>query len=427
MISKERLKEIVLEQREEMNEIFKIEKIIFREPLKEVEELLRFPNIVAILGVRRCGKSIFSYQVFKDKKFGYINFDDERLIEIKPEDLNKILEVFYELYGTNLECVIMDEPQNLYGWELFVSRLRRTKKVIVTGSNSKLLSGELATHLTGRHINFELFPFSFREYITYKGIGSWGTTKEKGEIFKMLRDYLENGGFPEAIKMGKRILREIYTDILTKDVVKRGKLKKETEIIKIANFLVSNFSKEFTFRSLSSVARIKHLSTISKWIRLLEEAYLIIVLERFSFKLKEPVYAPKKVYCVDNGIITTIGYRVSENWGRLMENLVAIELFRRKSYRFNDQEIYYWKNHTGEEVDFVIKEGEKIRVLIQVTFASIKEEVDKREIKALLRAGDILRCNNLLIITWDYEGEEKINKKTIKFIPLFKWLLEDYE
>jgi len=226
MVSKNLLREVILEQRSEMEEIFQREKIIEREPKQEVKRYLKFPNILAVLGVRRAGKSIFSWQIFKDENFSYINFDDERLIDLKAEDLNKILEVFYE-HG-KVDSIILDEPHNIQGWELFASRLRRTKKVIITGSNSKLLSGELATHLTGRHITFELFPFNFNEFLKFQDrIYRQITTKERAELFRLLQEFLQNGGFPEYFKFGRKIVREVYDNIITKDVLRRGKIKKE--------------------------------------------------------------------------------------------------------------------------------------------------------------------------------------------------------
>ena len=380
MFSKEIIKEVVLEQEKDIEKIFEKEKIIERELTRELQKFLKYPNILAILGVWRCGKSVLSWQVLKDQKFGYINFDDERLKGLKADDLNKVLQVFYELYG-NIENIVLDEIQNIEGWELFANRLRRTKKVIITGSNSKLLSGELATHLTGRHIDFTLFPFSFREFLVYNNLNLEAyTTLERAQIFNHLKDYLFNSGFPEFPKFGKKILKTIYEDIIEKDVVKREKIKREEELRKIARFLVSNFSKEFTYSSLKEISTVKHLFTISNWVSALEEAYLIIKLERFSFKLKQKFVAPKKVYCIDNGLIGVAGFLTSENTGRLMENLVAIELLRRKSYWFSDWEIYYWKDYQQNEVDFVIKEGLDVKQLIQATYASSKDEIEKREI-----------------------------------------------
>ncbi|MBS3092701.1 AAA family ATPase, partial [Candidatus Pacearchaeota archaeon] len=215
-------KSIIKEQREELEKIEKEEKIIERTGLNKSKESLKYPNILAILGIRRCGKSIFSYLLAKPHKFAYINFDDERLAGLKSDDLNKILESFYELYE-NIDYIILDEIQNVDNWELFVNRLRRTKKIILTGSNSKLLSGELSTHLTGRYLDIILFPFSFKEFLKLKEVkeNKVYTTQEKAEIMKTLQEYLEIGGFPEAYKFGKGMISKIYEDILTKDILLR--------------------------------------------------------------------------------------------------------------------------------------------------------------------------------------------------------------
>ena len=182
---------------------------------------------------------------------------------------------------------------------------------------------------------------------------------------------------------------------------------------KVARFLISNFSKEFTYFSLKNITTIKHLSTISSWINGLKEVYLIVKLERFSFKLKQKVIALKKVYYIDNGLIGVASLLTSENTGRLMENLVAIELLRRKNYWFDDWEIYYWKDHQQREVDFVVKNGIKIEQLIQVTYASSKDEIEKREIDSLSKASDLLKCKNLFMITWDYEDESMFGRKRV--------------
>ena len=205
------IKSIIREQRQELERIEKEDKIIKRFGLEKARSFLKYPNILAITGIRRCGKSIFSYLLEKDSKFGYINFDDERLAELKANELNKIMEAFYELYG-DIDYVILDEVQNIHGWELFANRLRRTKKVIVTGSNSNLLSGELATHLTGRYIDIKLMPFSFKEFLRFKAFNESEayTTQEKARIITLLQEYLIFGGFPEVYKFGKPILLKIY-------------------------------------------------------------------------------------------------------------------------------------------------------------------------------------------------------------------------
>jgi len=418
------LKEIITDQREEIEVIEKKERIIEREFLTKVEKFLKYPNILVVTGVRRCGKSIFSYLLAKKKKFGYINFDDERLSEVKAEDLNKILQTFYELYG-DIDYIILDEVQNIEKWELFANRLRRTKKVIITGSNSKLLAGELATRLTGRYLDITLFPFSFREFLDLNKIKRVGvyTTKEKAEILKFLNIYLKTGGFPEVNKFGRAILSRIYDNIVTKDILLRYKIKKIEEAKKLAKYLITNFYQEVSYSKLAKILNVKRVSTLSNWISYLENSFLIFKLERFAFKLKQQFIAPKKICCIDNGIVNMIGFKFSENIGRFMENAVAVELQRKRSLN-SLVEIYYWKDHQQNEVDFVVKCGREVKQLIQVTYAMGKDEIKEREVKALLKASKELKCNNLLIITYDYEAEEKIKSKKIKFIPLWKWLLQ---
>ncbi len=418
------IKSIIKEQRQELERIEREEKIISRGKAEEAESFLKYPNILIVTGVRRCGKSIFSYLLEKEKKFAYINFDDERLIGLKTEDLDKILQAFYELYG-DIEYIILDEIQNVPKWELFATRLRRTKKVIITGSNSKLLSGELATHLTGRHLDIQLFPFSFKEFLSIKGfqLEKTYTTKEKSNLLNHLTRYLEVGGFPEVYKFGKSMVTKIYEDILTKDILLRHKIKKIEELKKLGRYIITNSANEITYTKLSKILGIKHVSTISNWISYFEESFLILKLERFDFKLKQQFIAPKKVYCIDTGLVDSIGFKFSEDKGRIIENVVAIELQRKKTSQL-DLEVYYWKDAQQREVDFVLKEKNKIKQLIQVSYINSKEDIKEREIKALFKASKELRCKNLSVITWDYESEEKIDGNKIKFVPLWKWLLE---
>ncbi len=418
------IKDIITAQREEIGEKFEKEKIIEREVNREeLRKFLGFPNILAILGVRRCGKSVLSVQIFQ-KNFAYINFDDERFVEIEAKDLNKILEAFYELYG-KVENIILDEPQRVKGWELFANRLRRTKRLIITGSNSQLLSGELATALTGRHIQFTLFPFSFSEFLKYNefDIGELYSLKI-AEIKKMLKDYIRAGGFPEVNRFGREILLRIYGDMIEKDILKRIRIKKKDALKEFIKYLVTNSAKEFSIRKTKNILEVRDVHTLRNWLGFLENAYLGFVLKRYSPKLKEQMISPKKFYCIDTGLANTISFRISEDFGRLMENLVAVELMRRRSYRYGSEEIYYWKDYRQHEVDFVIKNGVNIKQLIQVTCMESRDEIERREIRALLKAGRELKCRNLLVITWDYEGEETSEGRKIKFVPLWRWLLD---
>jgi len=421
------IKRIIQDQELERIALLKRERIITREVGKEYFiNAISVPNILAILGIRRCGKSVLSRNILEGETVAYLNFDDESLYGIKAHDLNNVLKAFYELYG-DPSFIILDEIQNVPDWELFANRLRRTKKVIITGSNSNLLSGELATHLTGRHTDFTLFPFSFGEFLNYNKFNLEDekkflySTKAGAKIEDFLTKYILQGGFPENYKLN--IAKTIFGDIIQKDVVRRHKIKNVSVIENLAKYLVSNFSQEISFNKLKNVFGIGKIETIKNYVKYIQDAYLIIVVERFSFKLKQQVISPKKIYCIDTGIINSIAFKFIENTGKLMENLVAVELFRRKSYWHNDWEIYYWKDYQQHEVDFIVKDGPDVKQLIQVIYASGKDEIEKRETEGLIKGSEELNCKNLLLITHDYEDEIKIENKTIMCLPLWKWLI----
>ncbi len=425
----EEIKKVITDQHEEIKDIWNLGKIIPRDvPTKQLTHFLTHPNILVITGARRSGKSILSNQLFHDKKHGYINFDDERLIGLKPEDLNNVLQAFYELYGSEIEYFIFDEIQNIDKWELFANRLRRTKKIIITGSNSNLLSGELATHLTGRHIDFTLYPFSFKEYLNFNDVNiskeAIYSTKKISEIKNHLNNHISQGGYPEVYKFGKAMIMRTYEDIIQKDILLIYKIKNQKTFRELSKFLISNFSNEITYSKLKNVSLIKDVHTVRNYVDYLTTSYLTFVLERFSFSLKQQTIAPKKIYCIDTGLIHAIAFRFSENMGRVLENLVAIEILRRKSYWQNDFELYYWKDHQQREVDFVIKKGPKVVKLIQVSYVSGENEIEKRELTAMIKASESLNCKNLILITWDFEDEIFKDNHKIQCIPVWKWLIE---
>ena len=417
----EALKRIIKEQRKEIERKFKNEEIIKRENIDYTKKFLKYPNILTILGVRRSGKSIFSLLLSKQLKVNaaYINFDDERLIGLKTEDLNKILQAFYELYG-DVELIVLDEIQNIKGWELFANRLRRTKKIIITGSNSKLLSGELSTHLTGRHIDFILHPFSFKETLGFSP--DIYLTEDRAKVRRQLSAYIRGSGFPEFRKFGSSIIVKIYEDIINKDCIMRHDIRDWSAFKELARYLISNFSSEFTYSKLSKVFNIKDVHTARNYVSYIKEAFLIVILERFSPKLKQQAIAPKKVYASDHGFCNFVSFRLSKDIGKIFENIVCIELLRKKAVN-NNIEVYYWKDHQQSEVDFVVKQGLKIKQLIQVCYNLDNIKIREREIKALLKASKELKCKNLLIITSDKEEDETVENRKIKYIPLWKWLL----
>ncbi|MCL6002421.1 MAG: ATP-binding protein [Candidatus Thermoplasmatota archaeon] len=423
----ETLKRIITSQKESQQDLFKIEKIVERDLNKvKIKKLLSHPNILAILGVRRSGKSVFSFLVLENEKFGYINFFDERLRYLNADDLEKVVQAFYELYGPT-DYFIFDEIQKIAGWERFVSRMRTSKRVIITGSNSDLLRGQLSTFITGRHVDIHIFPFSFREYLSVKDVTldqNWSySTATIASVKRSLEDYMEKGGFPEVAKYGTKFLMEIYRDIIENDIINQNKIRKSESIRNLAKYLISNAGKEITYNSLKSVIDLQNVHTVSKYVNFVENSYLIFLVERFSFKLKEQYKAPKKVYSIDTGLTKATAFEIGGNRGRIMENIVFLELLRRKSYSESNEEIFYWKDHQGREVDFVLKGNKGVKQLIQVTLASSSEGIERRETESLLRASEDLKTEELLVITWDYGGEETVNGKMIRFLPLWKWLL----
>ena len=425
------LKKIIVDQQEEITQQFKKNTFIERDfDVDKIKKYLSTPNIVVISGVRRSGKSTLAILSLQKQKYAHINFDDNRLSQFTTDDFEKLLQAFYELYGENLEYFIFDEIQNIEGWELFITRLRRSKKIIITGSNANLLSGQLATHLTGRYINITLYPFSFQEFLRYQGVklekrDIYSTTKI-AEINKQFEKYIKLGGFPEVYKVGSDILEGIYQNILYKDILVRYNIRHRDAFGKMAAYLISNFSERFSYRKLTGIFKIKDEHTTKDYVSYLQESFLVSTLKKFSFKLKVQELSSKKVYPVDTGLINEVAFQLMDNMGRLMETVVYLELQRRKSYNKNKTEIFYWQNYQDQEIDFVIKKGTKIRQLIQVSHNLDKEVTKKREIRSLLKGGEELRCDKLVIITRNDEDEIVVDNKKIKVIPIWKWLMDDF-
>jgi predicted AAA+ superfamily ATPase len=413
--------EILARQREELKEKL-AGKIVERERGEKFQKYIDKNIVKVITGVRRSGKSTFCVLALKNREFGYANFDEKDLINVKLDDL---LSSIKEVFG-GVKILLLDEIQNVDKWELWVNSLqRRGYNVLITGSNAKLLSKELATHLTGRYLEFEIFPFSFGEYLKWLNfdLSNINLVKEKqGELKGILRKHLIKGGFPEYIvkEFDESYLKTLFDAVIYTDVVKRYNVKYPTKIDELARYLISISSSEYSFTKLRNFLNFKSTLTVEKYVKYLEEAYLIFSLERFSKKPKETIKSPRKVYSVDNGLMNIVSTRISEDVGKLMENAVFLSL-RNKGLKENLNIFYLKINDT--EIDFLIKEGFEIKQLIQVTYASSKDEIEKREIKALLKASELLNCKDLLIITWDYEDEIKANSKTIRCFPLWKWLL----
>lgn len=383
--------------------------------------------IKVVLGPRRSGKSIFSLVLLKDRPFMYFNFDDEILASGGGIVTDELMKELHAAYG-QIKTVLFDEIQNLPNWELFVNRLQREGyNIILTGSNAHLLSRELATHLTGRHMPIEILPFDFNEFLRAKKFEvdpEYGSLPQKrGEFLKLMEEYLLYGGFPEVVVSNldpKDYLEVLFDALLFKDVVKRHKVKFSTQIGNLGSHLINNFSNLYTVRKLLATLNLKSVTTTEKYIKYLEEAYLIFSLLRYSPKSVERIKSPRKIYAVDNGFISAKAIQHSPDKGKLMENLVFIELVKRGVKP--NQELFYYKTRNDREVDFVVKKGTNVTELIQVCYEIKKPDVEVRETRALIEAGKELHVSKLTVITWDEKCDIKKDGITIEFKPLWEWL-----
>lgn len=399
---------------------------------------LKTNQAIVITGVRRSGKSTIMLQLAKKlidsgsdpKDILIINFEDYRFYGVSLKLLHKIYELYLKKIAGKTRIIILDEVHKVTGWEKFVRTLldKKEAKIIVSGSNAKLITEEYATLLTGRNIKFLVFPLSFREFLSFKGLKLEEELKilaERIKIKKLLDEFLRYGGFPEVVLADEVTKRKISIDyidgIITKDVVDRYKIREKAKLDALARYYLSNISNKISFNKLKDYLGIP-LRTVERFSYYLEEAYVISFLKRFSFKVKEQEKAARKVYSVDIGLCNAMGFRFSQDYGKIMENVVFLELMKTNANNPNF-EIYYWQDTAGKEVDFVIKQGLEVKQLIQVSYDIDDIDVKKRELKALTKASEGLKCRNLLVITWDYESEEKVDNKEIRFVPLWKWLL----
>ncbi len=400
---------------------------IAREQLVPALRFLDSDIIKVIIGPRRSGKSVFSLLLLNDRNFAYLNFDDENLLKIQQYD--DLLKAVIEVYGKT-EFIFFDEIQNIEGWEIFVNKLqRRGYNLVLTGSNARLLSREMGTALTGRYVPFEVLPFSFREYLAVKKFDMAGDSRvlpeTKGMILNHLSRYLRDGGFPEVASKdldAKSYLSTLFDAIIFKDIVKRHKIRYAQEIYELSLYLASTYSCEFTYNRLRNVLGFRSTATLQKYMNYLQEAYLVFVLTRFSFKMKEQLKAPRKVYMPDNGFIQAKAFQSSQNIGKLMENAVCLNNIRR-GHSLNDGMFFYQDTH-GRETDFVLREGTRITELQQVCYDTGNPATKEREARAIVQAADELGCDLLTILTWDFEAVETFKGKTLHFTPLWKWLLK---
>ena len=387
------------------------------------ESLVKSKEIVIISGIRRCGKSVLLKQIQKLNAEGdfYINFDDERLIKFAVDDFQLLHEVFIELFGVQ-NTFYFDEIQNIYGWERFVRRLYDAGgKIYITGSNATMLSRELGTHLTGRYVAFELYPFSFKEYLRYIKLDftpdNFYTTKGRALFRKAFEAYFINGGFPQYLtNKSVDYLKSLYESILYRDVLVRNKLTNEREILELLYYLASNVSKLSSNNALKGIIGISSGTTIKNYLEYIANTYLIFQVSKYDYSLKKQIHNPKKTYFIDNALVIKLGFSFSENNGRLLENLIALQLKR------NGEDIYY--HNSTHECDFLIRRNTRITGAIQVCFDMSAERALSREMAGLTNVMNHFGLTEGIIITMDEEKDVEVKPQgIIKLIPAWKWLL----
>ncbi|MBU1045808.1 ATP-binding protein [Patescibacteria group bacterium] len=418
----------------------KLPQIIRRE--KNLKEYLQTkpPKIIAITGFRRVGKTYLVFQLIKEllkkknrEEIVYINFEDER-IPLRTEILTDLLPTVKQTFQKLSEILFLDEIQEIPGWSKWIRRIydQERIKIFVTGSSSKMSSREIPTELRGRCLEIKIFPLSFKEFLKFKDIGIDFkrvpySENEKAKVFKALEEYLFYGGMPEVVlapvERKIEILQGYYKTVIRRDISQRFKVKNEEGLKALLLLILNSTSYSITklYNTLKSLNYKIGKTTLLNYLSYIENSYFAESVPIFSYKVKNQLQYPRKIYFVDNGFITALSTKFSKDFGRLYENLVFQELKRRTGYQ---TEIFYWKDRTGREVDFVLRDRLKIKKLIQVCYDINDSTTRDREIKSLLRASKELKCDNLMIINQDIEKVEEMKDKEIKFIPLWKWLME---
>lgn len=416
---KDLLKQIILEQQEILHAPNKryVQRYI-------ADEWLQTSEILIISGIRRCGKSVLMQQIrdrLVEKDF-FFNFDDERLANFKLDDFQKLQECFVELFGEQ-HTYYFDEIQNIEGWERFVRRLYNAgNKIVITGSNARMLSRELGTHLTGRYIQVEIYPFSFQEYLAMNEIPvnakTLYTTTGRATMVKSFVKYMECGGFPKFLQDGSvSYLTSLYESIIYRDILTRNGLTNEKEMLELMFYLASNATKRVTYSSLGKVVGIQHPDTIKNYLEYIQQTYLISQLFRYDPSVKKQMMSPKKIYFVDNAIIKRIGFNATENNGVFLENLVFIELKRRGC------DVYYYADK--KECDFIVRKGLHISDAYQVTLKMDSPQTREREIAGVREAMQAYSLSKGYILT--FEGKETINfddGTIVEVVPVWEWILQ---
>ncbi len=414
------MKNIILNLRKERDELLS-RTYLTRRNGQSVDTLLNSHLIKLITGPRRVGKSTQALLMLRDKNFAYLNFDSQSLLD--NWNANLVMRMLDDVYP-GYEFLLLDEVQNLDAWDLWVSELyRQGKNLVITGSNAKMLSSEMATVLTGKYIQVEMLPFSLEEFFDWHRLFSHKQNGESDIELSVLRDdYLRNGGYPEVVaarQLTYSYLDTLFDSIVWKDVAQRHKVRNITDLNNLAIYLVSNFCNSVSANELTQELGFASVNTTKKFMDYLHEPYLFYYLPRYNNKLKLMKKAPQKVYLVDNGFIAAKAFALSDNLGRLLENQVFIELLRR-GYD-TDKTLFYYHSRNDKEVDFVLRKGPRIERLVQVCYDMSSPKTEKRELESLIECAGELHCGDLTIVTNIEERTIKKGDYTVEVVPISKF------
>ncbi len=419
------IEKVLLEQQDEL-EALEGEVLIHRPE----EDLINLNSKLAqvVIGVRRSGKSTLCFNALKKAgvHYAYVNFDDERLDELETQDLDNVLQTLYKIYG-KFDYLFLDEIQNIDGWPLFVNRLLRQRThIIITGSNAKLLSTELATHLTGRHHKIELFPFSFKDWCSIKEVDYTRlTTKNKGLLSKAYEEYFRQGGFPELVSGGenpKEYISTLIDNIISQDIKKRYKIRNIDALKRLAHHILNETPTLIVKDTLQNIIGIKSERTLGNYLMYLNQTYLISTISKYSSRSRERA-RNEKSYAIDVAFMDKRENAFSgENLGWRLETIVYLELLRRKAGTEND--IYYYQGRSAE-ADFLVCDGNKTLAVYQVSYDISNDKTRKREIKGCIAGAKVTKCDNIFLIT-DHESEIiEEDGYTIQVIPIWEWLTRE--
>lgn len=413
------MKTTIINQRKERDELLSQTYLMRRTSQNEVL-MLGSHLIKLITGPRRVGKSTQALLMLKNTNFAYLNFDSQSLLG--GWDANLVMRILDDVYP-GYQYLLLDEVQNLVGWDLWVSELYRNgKNLIITGSNANMLSSEMATVLTGKYLQIEMLPFSLREFFDWHGCDLYHLDNRQSETTALIDDYMRNGGYPETVasrQLTRSYLDTLFDAIVWKDVAKRHRVRNVTDLNDMAMYLVSNFCNPVSANDLTKELGFASVNTTKKFMGYLHEPYLFYYLPRYNNKLKLMKKAARKVYIVDNGFVQAKAFALSDNLGRLLENQVFIELIRR-GYN-TDKTIFYYRSRNDKEVDFVIREGTHIKTLVQVCYDMSNAKTAKREIGSIVECASELKCDDLVIVTSKEECAIERNGYRIRVIPISKF------